>query len=68
MNKLWLFRTCIAAFLLCLLAWDGIRVLAGYPSNALSGQHRELLLAGVLLWFVTILAAKNSDDDWAGQF
>ena len=66
MNKLLLFRTSVAALLFCLLAWDGIRLLTNH-SYELPEQHREILLAGALLWFGTVLAAKNSDDDWAGQ-
>ncbi len=68
MNKLWLLRTLIVVFLLCLLAWDGIRLLTGHSSNELTGQHREILFTGALLWFTTILATENSDDDWAGEF
>lgn len=68
MNKLLLFRTSVVALLLCLLAWDGIRLLTSHSSYELPEQHREILLAGALLWFGAILATKNSDDDWAGQF
>lgn len=67
MNKLLLFRTFIVASLLCLLAWDGIRLLTDHSPYELPAQHREILLTCALLWFGTVLAAKNSDDDWAGQ-
>jgi hypothetical protein len=68
MNKLLLFRALIVTLLLCLLAWDGIRLLTNHPPGDLPEQHREILLAGALLWFIAVLAGKNSDDDLAGQF
>jgi hypothetical protein len=67
-NKLLLLRALIVALLFCLMAWDGIRLLTNHSFGDLPERHREILLAGALLWFVTVLAAKNSDDDWAGQF
>jgi hypothetical protein len=68
MNKLWMIRTLIMALLFCLLAWDAIRLLANHAFGNLPEQHREILLIGALLWFVTVLAANDRDDDWAGQF
>lgn len=65
MDKLFLFRTLIITLLLCLLVWDGLLLISG---NAQRLPHRDFLLTGTLLWFVTLFFNRNSDDDWAGQF
>ena len=67
MDKLWLFRTLIITLLICLLAWDGPRLLiAGSPASV-PPQHRQILLTGAVLWLATLFLIKNSDDDWAGE-
>jgi hypothetical protein len=64
-NKLFLFRTLIAALMLCLLAWDGVLWLTRQTPT---WPHRDLLLTGALLWIFSVFFPQNSDDDWAGQF
>ena len=64
-NKLFLFRTLVAALMLCLLAWDSLLWLTRQTQT---WPHRDLLLTGALLWIVSVFFPWNSDDDWAGQF
>lgn len=64
MDKLFLFRSFIVAFVIALLLWDGILCLTQHTTLL---PHRDLLLTGFLLWFVTLFVNQNRDDDWAGQ-
>jgi len=66
MDKLFLFRTLIAALMLVLLVWD---VLILLTRQTKPWPHRELLLNCALLWIITVFfPQKSNDDDWAGQF
>lgn len=61
-------RTIAVAIWALLLVWDTLMVLvrANYQVPQL---HKEILLGGVLLWFVTtIFDTRINDDDWAGEF
>lgn len=65
MDKLFLFRTLIAAFMLCLFVWDGLQLLAGQAPYM---PHRDFLLTAALLWIISVFVdLNNKDDDWAGQ-
>jgi hypothetical protein len=61
MNKLFVFRTLIAALVLCLLLWD---VAISLSSQKHPWPHRELLLTAALLWIISVFFPQNSDDDW----
>jgi low temperature requirement protein LtrA len=67
MNKIWRYRQMIIVativLLLCNLVFWILKRHETLPS-----MHRQVLLSGVLLWIVSVLADKNKDDDWAGQF
>jgi hypothetical protein len=68
MDKLFLFRTLIVAFMFCLLIWDGSQLLT-HSAGTFPQQHKQLLLTCALLWIATVFMNQNSnDDDWAGQF
>jgi len=62
-NILFLFRTMLAAILLCIILFDTVLWLTGH-GQAL--PHRNALLTCALLWFAALLFPQNSDDDWAG--
>lgn len=61
MDKLFIWRTLIFAFMLCVLAWD---MLSSLTLHTPPLAHRELLLAAVLLWLASVFFPQNSDDDW----
>jgi len=66
MEKIFLFRTMLVALLVCILLWD---VLLWITHHTTWLPHKDLLLAGALLWIITILLPQKSDDDnWAGEF
>lgn len=65
MDKLFLFRALVTAFIVVLLVWDGLLWLT---RQAPLLAHRDLLLTGLLLWFITLFVNQNRDDDWAGQY
>lgn len=66
MNIVELGRILIITLILCLLVYDAVMLLAGWQKS-LPQDHKQLLLTGVLLWFMSIFFNKNSDDDWVGQ-
>jgi hypothetical protein len=67
MNKVWLYKQIIIAATIVLLLCD-LAFWVIIQHRTLPSMHRQLLLSGVLLWIVSVLAGKNRDDDWAGQF
>jgi hypothetical protein len=68
MDKLFLFRTLVAALMVSLLVFDGLPLLI-HPANAVPEQHKEVLLTGALLWIATTFFNQGSNrGDWAGQF
>lgn len=56
----------LLSLLFCLLLFDAIRCLAGQP-HSVPASHKQILLYGFLLWFLSLVAGRNRDDDWAGQ-
>lgn len=66
MNKLEMTRLIIIVLMLCLLVADSIMLVAGWHS-ALPNSHKQVLLTGLLLWFITLFFNRNRDDDWVGQ-
>ena len=67
MGKLFLFRTLILSLMMCLLIFDGLRLI-NHSATAFPEQHKELLLTGTLLWIGTVFINQGSnDDDWAGE-
>lgn len=66
MNKLEMTRLIIIVLMLCLLIADAVMLLAGWE-RALPNSHKQVLLTGLLLWFITLLFNSNRDDDWVGQ-
>jgi hypothetical protein len=61
MDKLLVFRTLLIALMFCLLVWDVALSLINHTQPV---QHRDVLLIGALLWIISVLLPRNSDDDW----
>jgi len=67
-GKLFLFRTLIVSLMICLLIFDGLRIMMR-STSAFPEYHKELLLMGALLWIMSVFIDQGSnDDDWAGEF
>ncbi len=66
-EKIDLYRPLLFWLPACLLLLDGVLRLAGQICE-IPGSHKQLLLTGFLLWFVTLMLGRDRDDDWAGQF
>ncbi|NOW96416.1 hypothetical protein [Mucilaginibacter sp. SG564] len=53
--------------MICLLIFDVLRIVS-HSADAFPEQHKELLLTGTLLWIVSVIVNRGSnDDDWAGE-
>ena len=66
-DKLFLFRTLIVSMMICLLIFDGLRIMT-HSANPFPEQHKELLLTATLLWIASVFINQGSnDDDWAGE-
>ena len=67
MDKFFLFRTLIVSMMICLLIFDVLRIVS-HSADAFPEQHKEPLLTGTLLWIVSVIVNRGSnDDDWAGE-
>jgi len=67
MEKLSLFRSFILSVIICLLLFDGLRLLTN-PADSLPVRHKEMLLIAALLWIASAMINQQSnDDDLAGQ-
>jgi hypothetical protein len=60
-NRLDLLRSVLFSILICLLVWDALLWLTD-PAYRPQQQHRELLLAGFLLWFASAVLSRNRDN------
>jgi hypothetical protein len=60
------FCSLLFSLLFCLLVYDSILLIVG-SIHQVPGSHRQLLLIGFLLWFVSLVLRRGPDDDWAGQ-
>jgi hypothetical protein len=65
-NKLDLFRSLLSATLLCVLIWNAFLWLIN-RTHRFPEAHKEVLLIGFLLWFISVILNTNRDDDWAGE-
>jgi len=52
--------------LFCLLLLDTLLWIAGV-FHQIPDSHKEVMLLGFLVWFLTLVARRDRDDDWAGQ-
>jgi hypothetical protein len=43
-------------------------IMADRSGYRLTGEHKQRLLTGLLLWFALVLSRKNSYDGWAANF
>ena len=67
MEKLSLFHSFILSVIVCLLLFDGLRLLTN-PADTLPLQHKEMLLTAALFWIAsTMINQQRNDDDLAGQ-
>jgi hypothetical protein len=65
-EKIGFYSSLLFSLLFCVLLFDGILLLAG-KIHQVPVSHRDLLLIGFLLWFISLVAGRDRDDDWAGQ-
>jgi len=65
-EKIGFYSSLLFSLLFCLLLFDGLLWLAG-RMHQMPGSHRQVLLTGFLLWFVSLILGRGRDDDWAGQ-
>lgn len=67
-DKIFLVRMLVIAAWVSILMWNGAMFLVD-SNHHMPQTQKDLLLSGVLIWFVTILFGQNAnDDDWAGEF
>jgi hypothetical protein len=64
-DKLSLIRAVIGSVITCVLAWDAI---SGLIRHTTALPHRDLMVAGAVLWIVSLFFPEQRNDDWAGQF
>ena len=65
-EKIGFYSTLLFSLLFCVLLFDGILLLGG-KIHQVPASHRNIVLIGFLLWFVSLVAGRDGDDDWAGQ-
>jgi hypothetical protein len=65
-EKIGFYSSLLFSLLFGLLLVDTILWLAGKQPR-LPGSHKQILLAGFILWFVSLVSGRDRDDDWAGQ-
>jgi hypothetical protein len=65
-QKIDFYSSLLFTALCCLLLLDTLLWIAGVY-HQIPGSHKEILLAGFLLWFLALMAGRDRDDDWAGQ-
>lgn len=65
-EKIDFYSSLLFSLLFCLLVYDCILLIAG-SIHQVPGSHKQLLLMGFLLWFVSLVLRRGPDDDWAGQ-
>ena len=66
-EKIDFYSSLLFSLLFCLLLFDGILMLAG-NIHQVPGSHKQVLLTGFLLWFVSLIIGRDRDDDWQGNF
>jgi hypothetical protein len=65
-EKIGFYGSLLFSLLFGILLYDAVLLLAG-RMHQVPGSHREVLLTGFLLWFVSLVLGRDRDDDWAGQ-
>lgn len=65
-KKIDFYCSLLFSLLFCLLVLDCILMAAG-RMHAVPVSHKQIFLTGFLLWFLSLVGQRNSDDDWAGQ-
>jgi hypothetical protein len=65
-KKIGFYGSLLLSMLFCLLLFDAIQCLAG-KLHSVPASHKEILFCGFLLWFLSLVAGRDRDDDWAGQ-
>jgi hypothetical protein len=65
-EKIGFYGSALFSLLFCLLLVD---LIIGLINNrpALPASHKHLLLLGFLIWFISLVAGRDHDDDLAGQ-
>ncbi|MDP9078807.1 MAG: hypothetical protein M3O71_15365 [Bacteroidota bacterium] len=66
-EKIDFYTSLLFSLLFCVLLYDAVLLTAG-RIHQVPGSHRQILLIGFLIWFVSLLLRRDRDDDWAGQF
>ncbi len=65
-EKIDFYSSLLFSLLFCLLFYDALLWVAG-SIHQIPGSHKQILLTGFLLWFVSLVLGRDRDDDWAGQ-
>ena len=65
-KKIDFYCSLLFSLLFCLLVLDCILLAAG-RMHSVPVSHKQILLAGFLLWFISVIQQRDRDDDWAGQ-
>ncbi|QEM04998.1 hypothetical protein DIU31_016290 [Mucilaginibacter rubeus] len=65
-QKIDFYSSLLFSLLFCFLFYDCILWAAG-KIHQVPGSHRQILLIGFLLWFISLVLRRDRDDDWAGQ-
>jgi hypothetical protein len=65
-EKMDFYSSLLFTALCCWLLLESTLWLAGIFHQIPAG-HKQLMLAGFLMWFLLLLARRDRDDDWAGQ-
>lgn len=66
-EKIGYYGSLLFSLLFCVLLYDAVLLIAG-RMHQLPGSHKQVLLTGFLLWFVSLVLGRGRDDDWAEQF
>lgn len=66
-EKIGFYSSLLLSMLFFMLLADGMLMLAG-RIHQVPATHKQILLTGFLLWFVSLVLGRDRDDDWAGQF
>ncbi|WP_448702846.1 hypothetical protein ACFGVR_10875 [Mucilaginibacter sp. AW1-3] len=65
-EKIGFYGSLLFSLLFGLLLIDATLYLAG-KQHTVPASHKEIVLGGFLLWFVSLVLGRDRDDDWAGQ-
>jgi hypothetical protein len=66
-EKIGFYSSLLFSLLLCVLLYSAVLMLAG-RIHQVPSTHKQVLLIGFLLWFVSLVLGRDRNDDWAGQF